>query len=558
MKKKSKKDETKNFHRYGEEDFNSLLEVGITLSSEHDTEKVIDLILEKAIEITDADGASIYLVEKLKQDNLGGARPGFVEKLRFHKSRNKNMRTFEPGFLIDINDSSIAGYVALSGDSVRIRDVYLLEDDSPFSFLKSFDLQSNYRTKSVLAAPVITAKGKILGVLQLVNKLRLRPSLKNQEKKTKEKKSRVPERSIIAFSAHDEKLMQGFASQAAIALENTKLTSEINDLFESFVKASVTAIESRDPSTSGHSDRVARLSVDFAQTIDRISSGPYAKINFSKEQIRELRYAALLHDFGKIGVRENVLLKSKKLYPNELESIVLRLKDLSSKNETRVWKNTAQKLIEMANKGQINHLESVIGQAVIEVDNFNLQIGNIREKIFQANEPQMMSQDFNIKKLLEWVENMSQGLGRSILTKDEAFRLSTSRGTLSDEERKEIESHVSHTYTFLSQIAWTDDLANVAEIAHAHHEKLDGSGYPHNLHASQIPIQARMMTISDIYDALTAMDRPYKKAASSERALEILNSDADNGKIDRALLDIFIEAGIFKSSLSQKNLKKAA
>lgn len=541
---RKKKDTSSSYERYTQEDFNSLLEVGLTLSTEKDPKRIMDFILQKMLEITEADGASIYLVEKIKENS------GWVEKLRFNKTTNRHSKPVNTNRLLDINTDSVAGYVALSGKSIRERDVYLLPEDSPFKFLKTFDEESKYRTKSVLAVPIRNAQGKILGVLQLVNKLRAEFIQENKKWK------KPPEKAIIAFSDYDVKLMQGFASQAAVALDNAKLTINIHNLFESFVKASVTAIEARDPSTSGHSDRVADLTVSFAQAVDQMSSGPFAKVRFNETQFRELRYAALLHDFGKIGVRENVLLKAKKLFPQELETIMLRLQSLELKNETQIWKHLVRELMQGIQEGANFDLKNLMKETEHSIQRFNQKIHFVREKILQANEPQILSDDFNIDKLLTWLSRMSDQLGQTVLTLEESKRLSIGRGTLSAAERKEIESHVSHTYTFLSQIAWTEDLEGVPHIAHCHHEKMDGTGYPRGIKGEEIPIQARMMTISDIYDALTAMDRPYKKAVTTERALDILHLEAKEGKLDTELLKVFVEAQVFQKSLAIR--KKAA
>jgi hypothetical protein len=261
--------------------------------------------------------------------------------------------------------------------------------------------------------------------------------------------------------------------------------------------------------------------------------------------MQEIRYASLLHDFGKIGVRENVLLKAQKLFPHELETILLRLETLKAKNEARIWRSATEKLLHPMSPEEADR-EKYFSQTLWNIDRFNQQVETVRKGVLKANESQVMDGDFDITGLINWLTGAAQNVGQKILTESEIKRLSISRGTLSLEERREIESHVSHTYKFLAQIAWTDSLANIPGIAHAHHEKLDGSGYPQALKADAIPLQSRMMTISDIYDALTAMDRPYKKAVSAERALEILHYEAKLGKLDAQLLKIFCEAEIFK------------
>lgn len=544
-------------HRFDRErELYSLLDVGLALSSEHETDKILDMIVQKAIENTLADGGSIYLLERVRQDSLGGARAPYKRMLRFHKATNKTLKSRLVNRLMEIDNNSIAGYVAQSGNAVIIDDCYNLPEDTPFKFNIEFDRETGYRTKSILAVPIRTNKGHVIGVVQLVNKLRA--FRRKTDRPAFFPDAQAPSDLIVPFSQYDSHLMQAFASHAAVALENAKLTNDIARLFESFVKASVTAIEARDPSTSGHSDRVAILTTNFAERVSLISTGEFADISFSTEQMREIRYAALLHDFGKIGVRENVLLKAKKLFPNELETILLRLETLQAKNEARTWRETCELLVQMHTNKTLDNPQAQLGQALWNIDSFNRQLDEIRKGILKANESQVLDKDFDIANLMKWIDNAQAQMNHLLITPDEKKRLSIPRGTLGDDERREIESHVSHTYQFLSQIAWTEDLSGVPDIAHAHHEKLDGSGYPRGVRADLIPLQSRMMTISDIYDALTAMDRPYKKAVSPERAIEILHLEAGQGKLDNKLLKIFVEAEIFKSVETHKHTRKKA
>jgi HD-GYP domain-containing protein (c-di-GMP phosphodiesterase class II) len=274
------------------------------------------------------------------------------------------------------------------------------------------------------------------------------------------------------------------------------------------VTAAVTAIESRDPTTYGHSSRVAQMSVSLAQVVDR-----GGRVRFSREQLRELRYAGLLHDFGKVGVREQVLIKQKKLYPLNVDLIRLRFAVLA----------------QTANEGTRAELDRLF-QAVLS-----------------ANEPSIDGKRQN--EALEAVATLTyqdlDGECRPVLTNDEQRWLSIARGTLDEHERREIESHVTHTYRFLQRIPWTRELRHVPEIAFAHHEKLNGRGYPRAIAGDAIPVQARIMTIADIYDALTAADRPYKRAVSPEQALDILQREAKAGEIDAELLHTFISARVY-------------
>ena len=295
------------------------------------------------------------------------------------------------------------------------------------------------------------------------------------------------------------------------------------------------------------------------QPASQITIGHHAlkDIVFTVDQIKEIRYASLLHDFGKIGVRESILTKAQKLFPHELETVLLRLQTIGAVNEAKNWKQCAEHLAQLIELQQKFDPKGELGKSLWNVDAFKMQLEKVRKGILKANESQVLEKDFDIEHLMENIQKMSDDIGQKILNPNEVIRLSVKRGTLSPEERRQIESHVSHTYDFLSQIAWTEQLQTVPDIAHAHHEKLDGSGYPRRLRADQIPVQSRMMAISDIYDALTAFDRPYKKAVDVTRALDILHDEAKGGKLDQSLLNIFIEAKIFEFVLPAR-YKKAA
>ncbi len=526
-----------------EERYRSLIDIGIALSSEKDVSRILDLILDKALETTGADAASISLTENIRIDSIGIAQQKFIPVLRFYRNANRSEKQHLRDKILPLDETSIAGYVALTGNCLRIDDCYQLDDSQPYRFNPQVDVETNYHTKSMLTVPMQSPGGKVRGVLQILNKLR--PGSPS----ALDKRRPVDTEDIIAFTDEDEQLMKVFAAQAAIAIENARLTESIENLFESFIRASVTAIESRDPATSGHSDRVAVLTVEFARAVHQCPEGPLKNVFFSESQIREIRYAALLHDFGKIGVRESVLNKQFKLYPHEMETILLRLDSARARQELLAWKEVATELVEMLEKGLTPDApREKLQAAVKKIDQFAQQLQQVRLSIVKANQPQIVEEDFDIASLMSWINKTSRELDQTLITPEEMIKLSLPKGSLSEEERREIESHVSHTYHFLRQIAWTEDLAGVPDIAHAHHEKCDGSGYPRGLTAEHIPIQAKLMTIADIYDALTSMDRPYKPATSPERALEILQTEARRGKLDMDLLKIFIEAGVYRSA----------
>ncbi|NQZ18699.1 MAG: GAF domain-containing protein [Bdellovibrionales bacterium] len=519
----------------------SLIDIGVALSSEKELNRLLQILLDKSIEVTGAEGASIYLMhekEKHVVDNVVSLQKESV--LRFLKTVNRKEGQKDHNGVLPVDESSIAGYVASEKEILNIEDCYNLPEETPYSFNDSFDKVSQYKTKSMLTIPMITADGKVRGILQLVNKLTEKGLDKLQ------KTNKVPLKSIVSFNQEDEELMRVFASYAAIALENSQLTESIENLFESFVRASVKAIEARDPTTSGHSDRVAMMTVELALATHKIGEGPYKNVEFSEDQIKEIRYASLLHDFGKIGVTEPVLLKKKKLLDRELESILLRFDSMIHSQEVMLLRNLCERMVEsQRTPGQPFDADKAYQEALLQIDTLKDRVKRMRGDVITANEPQILSADFNIDVLIDKISKANTFFGDKVLTQRELKTLSIPRGSLTPEERVEIESHVSHTYEFLKQIAWTDNLSHITAIAHSHHEKMDGTGYPLGIKGDEIPIQSRMMTIADIYDALTAFDRPYKKSLPPARALEILVKDARVQKVDGYLLKIFIEAGIF-------------
>src|SRR5439155_1282690 len=392
--------------------------------AERNPRELLETILTKAREITKSDAGSLYLVDEA---------PDGTRELRFALAQNDSVPVSFRATRLPLTSESVAGHVALTGQILNLADAYAPPSAAPFTINRSFDEEDGYRTKSMLVVPMRTPQGETIGALQLIN---CKPDgalvLRSPEE---------TERVVRPFDARHEKLAGSLASQAAVALANSRLYEAIRQLFEGFVQAAVTAIESRDPSTSGHSFRVANLTVGLASVVDQASAGPFGGTRFSTDEMMELRYAALLHDFGKVGVREQVLVKAKKLYPGELDRIRQR--------------------VELVKRG--------------------LELRYAGKKI-----------------------------------------------------------------QFLAQIPWTKEFRRIPEMARAHHEKLDGSGYPYGVKANEIPLQSRIMTIADIYDALTAGDRPYKGALPVAAALDILGAERREGRLDGALLDLFVDARVYE------------
>ena len=510
-----------------------LIEIARALTTEREIAQLLHLILEKGRFVTGADAGSIYVVE--------GSDPDPARRdLRFKTSQNDSVSFDSREFTMPISRGSMAGHVALEKTTLRIDDAYEMPAGSPFSFDRSFDEKVGYRTKSMLCTPLVTKSGEVIGVLQLINK-----------KKEPSQKLTCPEdceRWVVPFDDRSEQLLLTLAAQAGIALENAILYDEIRSIFEGFVRASVDAIEQRDPTTSGHSRRVADLTVGLAQAVEREDAGPYRDLNWKPEDLREIEYASLLHDFGKIGVREHVLVKAKKLYPHELDSVRQRFDFVTRTVELDILE---RKLTAMERGASRSELEA-FDQELVER---RAQLDDAWQTITHANEPTVLAAgDFKkIADLSRQVYARLDGGESPLLTEREVKSLSVMRGSLTPEEYDEIRSHVTHTYRFLSKIPWGKTFSRVAVIAGAHHERLNGTGYPNRLHAAEIPIQSKMMTISDIFDALTASDRPYKRAVPIEKALDILGLEVKDGHVDAELVRIFREAKPWESFMGEQS-----
>ena len=289
--------------------------------------------------------------------------------------------------------------------------------------------------------------------------------------------------------------------------------------------------------------RVATLTCDIAEVADRANDGPFRDTKFSREQMKELRYAGLLHDFGKVGVREDVLVKSKKLPPVLLERIDARFDLIRRTLESDFHKKRAEHLLEHGDNGFEVFLQSL----EVEYESSRSRVDRFQKAIRESNEPKLLPEATAeiLKDIATTTFRDFEDQQVPYVTPEELRFLCIPKGSLDPDERIQIESHVTHTYNFLKQIPWTTNLAQVANIAHGHHEKLDGTGYPRGIQASQIAIQTRIMTVSDIFDALTASDRPYKKALSADRAIEILDMEAKAGMLDRSVVELVLDSDVY-------------
>ncbi|MBL1275299.1 MAG: FHA domain-containing protein [Ectothiorhodospiraceae bacterium] len=370
--------------------------------------------------------------------------------------------------------------------------------------------------RSVMCAPLL-ADNEVMGLIQVDTR-----------------------RQTDSFDEEDLQVLTGIGAQVAVTLKNFSLYDDIERLFEGFVTASVHAIEARDPATAGHSFRVAEYTERLAGLVDGSSVKAIRDIQFSTEQMRELRYAALLHDFGKVSVREHVLIKGKKLYHTQMDLLQSRFLYAQASMERHAYRELIDNHSELSPsefKARRQVMEKYLKQESTRLQKFFSSV-----KI--ANEPSILDDEVteDLRSVADYVFPGEDGGPLPLITTPELEALTRARGSLTPEERLEIQSHVSHTYTFLNHIPWTGALSAVADIAHAHHEKMDGTGYPLGLTGAEIPIQSRIMAVADIFDALTAGDRPYKRSLSVEKALDILTQEAKSGKVDSLLVDVFIES----------------
>jgi HD-GYP domain-containing protein (c-di-GMP phosphodiesterase class II) len=518
--------------------------IGIALSAERDHERLLNLILTKSREITRADAGSLFLVESIDMPIGPENRTGDQQRvrgrwLRFRLSQNDSRDFKFEEDVLAITPDSIAGYVAEKRVTLNLEDAYHLPSDKPFTINRSFDETTGYRTGSMLVVPMLNHVGETIGVLQLINKKR-ESSIRLIEPDSFQTE-------VVPFTALDEQLVRSLASQAAVSVENNRLYQRIEKLFNDFVQASVRAIESRDPTTRGHSRRVADMTTELARVVNRTTRGPYRDLQLGTKEIRELKYAALLHDFGKVGVTEKVLVKATKLYYGQLDLVRERFRTIKRSIEVQLLRSILKRLVERkddVSPDELVSMEAELRRRMAEVD-------DALAEIEASNQPTVthVGGFEKVKEIGHLEFDGLKGETRPYLEPHELEALSIPKGTLTHEEREAIQGHVKHTFNFLYEIEWTRDLQKIPKIARSHHEKLDGSGYRYGLRGEEIPPQTRMMTIADIFDALAARDRPYKRAVPTERALDILRDDAGAGQVDQDLLDLFIEAKIFELSL---------
>jgi HD-GYP domain-containing protein (c-di-GMP phosphodiesterase class II) len=510
-----------------------LTKVGMALMSERDPTQLFDLILTQARALTTSDAGSLYLVER---DQEG--RPF----LHFLRSQNDTLPDLPSlTFKLPLDQYSIAGYAATTGKPLVLEDVYELPPGMPFAHNRAFDEKHGYRAKSMLVVPMIDHKDRVVGVLQLINRKR--------DARGRIRTDADSDEWVLPYTDREVAIVSSLAGQAAVSIENGRLYRDIENLFAGFIKAAVTAIDKRDPTTSGHSVRVTELTCDMARLITEQTEGPFADKSFSDEEMKQLRYAGLLHDFGKVSVSEETLVKKNKLPPVLEARVEARFALIRKTFEAEAAHARARAIADKGKEGAAADLAAIDARLAADL----ARIQRYWTAVQDANIPRVLDED--AAAVLEEIARQTfvdpDGKEQPYLTPRELHFLQIRRGSLDEDERRQIESHVVHSYDFLLEIPWTEELSRIAEIVRGHHEKLDGSGYPDGATAEKLSLETRIMTVCDIFDALTASDRPYKRAMPVEKALEILRLEAERGMLDKDVVDLFVTSGVYKKVLER-------
>ncbi len=498
--------------------------IGIALSSEHQLHRLLDLIVSEARSFTNADGGSLYVRE-------GNKLKFAVSQTRSLASRNGKVAGFHASYL-PLTKESIGGYVAITGNILNIKDAYKISPHVEYRLNRDFDIKMGYRSKSMLVVPLRDHTDEIIGVLQLINSL-------------DENGHTVP------FKKEHETLIHSVASQAAVAIRNAQLIENIQGVFRALVRYSVKAIDARSPSTAGHSGRVADYSVALMRAVNGTEDGALANMKFSAAEIEEMRIASWLHDIGKIGVHESILEKTHKLNKEQIKVIEYRFEMIKilEQNKTEHKKRHLLQTLGLANR-RSKKLELNLQEKLAEIEDDLAFIKSI-------NNPDRLNAG-NLKRIKQIAGKTYTDLSGkrcAYLTNAEVEILSVLKGNLTDKEFYEMQDHVKKTLAILENIPFSKDLESVPKIAAVHHERLDGSGYPFKLKADEINIQGRIIAICDIFDALTAKDRPYKKAVSVQETLDILQREADEGRVDKSLVQVFISNKVYECELSNGTLR---
>ncbi len=491
-----------------DENISRLLDIGIALTAEKDYNKLLEKIISEARNIANADGGTLYILEN--------------NKLHYKIMQTKSMDFFKgsDGAVISIPPvemvrSNVSAYCALSNEIINIPDVYHSELFD-FSGPKRFDESTGYVTKSMLVIPLTNRERKVIGVLQLINAL-------------------DANHKPVSFEPYLETIIASLASQAAIAIENMRYVEEIKRFFDSFVEVMATAIDERTPYNASHSKNIAKLMDQFALYINRSRKEPFQKIFFDGPKRNEMVTAAWLHDIGKIAVPIEVLDKPTRM-GERLTELLLRWDLIETKLRLRY-------LEQICSNGLTEMKKKTLEEEWIFDSNYLRQA---REFVLHLNEPATFVDLEKRERLDELKHHSFLEITEPLLLDSEYENLCIQKGTLTDEERAVIENHVKATARILSKMTFPDYLKFVPEWAMKHHEFLDGTGYFNGFAEDELPIEVRMLTILDIYDALTAVDRPYKPGMECSKACLILSQMAGDGKLDKDLVESFIEGRIWE------------
>jgi HD-GYP domain-containing protein (c-di-GMP phosphodiesterase class II) len=501
-----------------------LTELSVELSTNHDTPLLLERILTAAKSMTHADGGTLYITREDKQ------------ALCFNISMNDTLGMHlggTSGNKIEIPDiplytasgaknlSAVAAYAANTGTSVNIQDVYKV-DVFNFSGMRKFDETFNYHSQSFLTVPMMDHEGEVIGVLQLIN-------------------AKDPATGVTrAFSETDQRFIEALASQAAIALTNQQLIKLLENLFESFVKLINIGIDEKSPHTGRHCEHVPELTMMLADAVHEIDSGPLADFTMTPRDRKQLWIAGLLHDCGKITTPVHVVEKATKLETlfDRIHLVDARFEVLKRDAEIRSLKEKLAAGNDTKRHEEINHCLSE-ELARLDADRDFLRFANVGS---EAMSPEAQKRVAEIARY-RWMA--PDGFERDLLSEDEFTNLTIRAGTLNAQEREIINNHISVTIRMLESLPWPKHLQQVPEYAGGHHERMDGKGYPRGLRGDQMSVQARMMAIADIFEALTAKDRPYKKGKTLSESLEILGGFVLRDHIDPDLFDVFVRKKVY-------------
>ncbi|MBT87999.1 MAG: phosphohydrolase [Candidatus Marinimicrobia bacterium] len=513
-----------------EKQVKNLAEIGLSLSKEKDMNVLLENILLEAKRITNADGGTLYMKT---DDNRLRFEIMMTDSLKFHMGGTSGQDIpFYPVKLYEDdgkpNKHMISAYVGLTGETVNIPDAYKAKGFD-FSGTKAFDEKTGYRSKSFLTVPLKNHEDEIIGVVQLLNA---------KDKKTEES---------IPFSTEVQDIVEALSSQAAVAITNKNLIRDLEILFESFIKLIASAIDAKSPYTGGHCSRVPEITMMLAEAVNESKNEHFKDIHFTDKQMYELKIAAWLHDCGKVATPEYVVDKATKLETiyDRVHTVSTRFEVLKRDQEIKFLKRQLKvekdsSLSELETKNALKDIRKKYREKITQMDDDLdfVKTTNVGGEFMSGDKKD------RVKKIAKyrWKDN---GESKNFLSDDEVKNLCIAKGTLTAEERKIINDHIVHTIDMLQQLPYPNHLKNVPEFAGGHHEKLDGTGYPMGLTKDEMSIQAKAMAIADVFEALTARDRPYKEGKALSMAMRIMGFMKNDAHVDPFLFELFVKEKIY-------------